>query len=67
MTVSAKTRLVRTSMCIEKNEILKNGEITCVTKKIYTGFYQAGKDLIKPIYHLIRLLMGSSKSFVSFL
>ena len=67
--VSVKTRLVRTSMHFEKNEILKIGEITHAKRKFYTS-------LIKPllrerrlkssqhIYHLIRLLMGSFKIFV---
>ena len=38
VTISAKTRLVRTSMCFKKNEIKRFGEITRVTKKILRKF-----------------------------
>ena len=39
VTVSVKTPLVHTSMSLEKNKIVKkNGEITCITKKILLKF-----------------------------
>ena len=73
VTISAKTQIVRTSMYIEKNpQNLKFiCEITHVTGKylqglmgpaISTGSFKSAKI----IYHLIHLVMKSSKIFVSF-
>ena len=70
VTVSAKTRLVHTSMHIENLKIIC--KIMHATKKnmqvlIGPVFEEGILKSIQTIYHLIRLLMENLKLFVSFL
>ena len=65
VTVSMKTHLVCTSLHIEKNKI---GEIMRFTQVLIESLLRKGSvKSIKPIYHVICLLMRSLKIFVSFL
>jgi len=74
-----KTRIVRTSMYIEKNETEKKTrnlkiicEITHATEKYLQGLMgpaisEGSFKSTKTMYHLTRLAMESSKIFVLFL
>ena len=72
VTLSAKTRIVRTSMYIEKTKLKIICEITHVTGKYLQGLMgpaisKGSFKSTKTIYHLTRLAMESSKIFVLFL
>ena len=70
VTLSVKTRIVHTSMYIEKKQNLK--EIMHATEKYLQGLMgpaisEGSFKSTKTIHHLTRLAMESSKIFVLFL